>query len=133
MTTWIGFNTFQNSCKATKTSGFLRRNLALAPMHTKEVQCKTLVRTLVEYTAPIWHTYNETQLGQVEKVQRTAARWAGRRWTNPSGHLWREQSSLTFFYKIHSGTVCLEKDEVSDPASNLRRTRASHDSQYTIV
>ena len=25
------------SCKATKTMGFLRRNLALAPRHTKEV------------------------------------------------------------------------------------------------
>ena len=32
------------SCKATKTLGFLRRNLALAPRHTKEVAYKTLVR-----------------------------------------------------------------------------------------
>ena len=30
--------------KATKTLGFLRRNLALAPRHTKEVAYKTLVR-----------------------------------------------------------------------------------------
>ena len=43
----------------------------------------------------------------------------------------REQSSLTFFYKIHSGTVSLEKDKYLTPASNLRRTRAYHDSQYT--
>ena len=28
------------SCKATKTMGFLRRNLALAPRHTKEVAYK---------------------------------------------------------------------------------------------
>ena len=32
------------SCKATKTMGFLRRNLALAPRHAKEVAYKTLVR-----------------------------------------------------------------------------------------
>ena len=34
------------SCKATKTLGFLRRNLALALRHT----------------APIWHPYNETEI-----------------------------------------------------------------------
>ena len=55
---------------------------------------------------------------------------------NLSGHPWRpagrrEQSSLTFFYKIHSGTVSLDKDKYLTPAPNLRRTRVSHDSQYT--
>ena len=108
------------SSKATKTLGFLRRNLAFAPRHTKEVAYKTLVRPKLEYAAPIWHPYHETQIGQVEKVQRTAARWTCRRWRNtssvgdmlddlewPSLETRREQSSLTFFYKIHSGTVDL--------------------------
>ena len=48
--------------KATKTLGFLRRNLALAPRHTKEVAYKTLVRHQLEYAVPIWHPYNETLL-----------------------------------------------------------------------
>ena len=43
----------------------------------------------------------------------------------------REQSSFTFFYKIHSGTVDLDKDKYLTPAPNLRRTRASLESQYT--
>ena len=43
----------------------------------------------------------------------------------------REQSSLTFFYKIHSGTVSLDKDKYLTPAPKLQRTRASHDLQYT--
>ena len=132
------------SSKATKTLGFLRRNLAFAPRHTKEVAYKTLVRPKLEYAAPIWHPYHETQIGQVEKVQRTAARWTCRRWRNtssvgdmlddlewPSLETRREQSSLTFFYKIHSGTVDLDKDKYLTPAPNLRRTRASHESQYT--
>ena len=72
------------SCKATKTLGFLRRNLALAPRHTKEIAYKTLVRPQLEYAAPIWHPYHDTQIGQVEKVQRTAARWTCRRWRNTS-------------------------------------------------
>ena len=53
-------------------------------------------------------------------MQRTANRWTSRRWRNtssvgdmldelewPSLEARREQSSLTFFYKIHSGTVSL--------------------------
>ena len=132
------------SSKATKTLGFLRRNLAFVTRHTKEVAYETLVRSKLEYAAPIWHPYHETQIGQVEKIQRTAARWTCRRWRNtgtvgdmlddlewPSLENRREQSSLTFFYKIHSGTVDLDKDKYLTPAPNLRRTRASHESQYT--
>ena len=64
--------------------GFLRQNLAFASRHTKEVAYKTLVHPKVEYAAPIWHPYHETQIGQVRKVQRTAAMWTCRRWRNTS-------------------------------------------------
>ena len=129
---------------ATKTMGFLRHNLAFATRHTKEVAYKTLVRPKLEYATHIWHPYHDTQIGQAEKVQRTAARWTCRRWRNtssvgdmlnelewPSLETHREQSSLTFFYKIHSGTVSLDKDKYLTPAPNLKRRRALHESQYT--
>ena len=45
------------SSKATKTLGFLRRNLAFAPQSTKEVAYKTLVQPKLEYAAPIWSPY----------------------------------------------------------------------------
>ena len=48
----------------------------------------------------------------------------------PSLETRREQSSLAFLYKIHSGTVSLDKDKYS-PAPNTRSTRASHEFQYT--
>ena len=112
------------SFKATKTMGFLRRNLALTPRHTKEVAYKALVRPQLEYAAPICHPYHDTQITQVEKVQRTAVWWTYRRWRNtssvgdmldelewPSLEARRKQSSLTFFYKIHSGTESLDKDK----------------------
>ena len=76
-------------------------------------------------------------------MQRTASRWTCRRWRNtssggdmldelewPSLETRREQSSLAFFYKIHSGTVSLDKDKYLTPTPNLRRTKASHESQY---
>ena len=56
------------SYKATKTFGFLRRSLALAPRHTKEAAYKTLVRPQLEYAAPILHPDHDTQIGQVEKL-----------------------------------------------------------------
>ena len=45
LTTWNA----EISSKATKTLGFLRLNLALAPRHTKEVAYQTLVRPQLEY------------------------------------------------------------------------------------
>ena len=104
------------TAKATRTLGFLRRNLAFASRQTKETAYKILVWPQLEYASPIWHPYLKAQTQQTEKVQRTAARWTCRRWRNtsrlssmlselewPSQETCREQSSLTFFYKIHSG------------------------------
>ena len=133
------------SCKATKTLDFLRHDLALAPRHTKEVAYKTLVRPQLEYMQLLFGIpIMKLRQKKVEKVQKTAARWTCRRWHNrssvddmldelewPALEDRRVKSSLTFFYKIHSGAVSLDKDKYLTPAPNLRSTRASHDSQYT--
>ena len=68
------------SSKATKTHGFLHRNLSFAPNSTKEVACKTLVWPKLGYAAPVWSPYSKLQINQVEKIQRTAAHWTCRRW-----------------------------------------------------
>ena len=69
-----------------KSLGFLHRNLAFTPRNTKEVAYKTLVRPKLEYAAPIWSPHSKLQNNQIEieKVQRTAARWTCRRWRNTS-------------------------------------------------
>ena len=110
------------SSKATKTLGFLCRNLAFASPSTKEVACKTLVRPKLEYAAPIRSPYSKLQINQIEKVQRTAACLTCRRWQNtssvdemldelewPSLEDRRDRSSLLLFPKIHSGAVSIEK------------------------
>ena len=131
------------SSKATKTLGFLRRNLAFAPMSTKEVAYKTLVRPKIEYVVPIWSPHSKLQNNQIEKVQRTAARWTCRRRRNtssvgvmldelewPSLEARRDQSSLFLFHKIHCGAVFIEKDKYMTPAHSLKTTRSSHSAQY---
>ena len=131
------------SSKATKTLGFLRRNLAFAPRSIKEVAYKTLVRPKLEYAATIWSPYCKTQIQQVTKVKRTAARWTCRRWRNTSsvGEMldelqWptlearRDQSPLPFFHKIHCGTMSIDKDKYLTPTQSTRSTRSSHNAQY---
>ena len=128
---------------ATKTLGFLRRNLAFAPRSTKEVACKTFNQPKLEYAAPIWSPHLKLQINQIEKVLRTAARWTCRRWRNtssvgqmldelewPSLEARRDQSSLLLFHKIHSGAVSIEKDKYMTPAHSLKTTRSSHSAQY---
>ena len=140
--TWIGVSMSQKSLP-TKTIGFLRRNLAFAPRSTKEVAYKTLVRPKLEYAAPIWSPHSKLQINQIEKVQRTAARWTWRRWQNtssvgemldelgwPSLEAPRDQSSLLLFHKIHCGAVSIEKDNYMTPAHSLKTTRSSHSAQY---
>ena len=46
------------------------------------VPARILIRPQLEYAALVWHPFHETQIAQVEKVQRTAARWTCRRWKN---------------------------------------------------
>ena len=115
-------------------------------------ECSSKIATVLTYIfneslaqGAVWYHYNETPTAKVEKVQRTAAWWNCRRWRNtssfgemldelewPSLESRRERSSLTFFFfKIHSGTVSLDKDKYPTPAPNLRHTRDSHESQYT--
>ena len=99
-----------------------------------------LVIAVCQYAVPIWNPYCKTQVQQVEKVQRTAARWTCRRLRNTSSvgdelqwqtlEARRDQSSLLFFHKIHCGIISIEKDKYLTPSQSTRSTRSSHNSQY---
>ena len=65
---------------ATRTLGFLRRNLTFA----KAAAYIIMIRPQLQYAAPIWHPYVKTQAQQVEKVKRMAARRTCTRWRDAS-------------------------------------------------
>ena len=123
------------SSKATKTLGFLRRNLAFAPRSTKEVAYKTLVRPKLEYAAPIWSPHSNFRLIRLRKFR-------GQQPAGPAGDgetpvasakclmSLNDQSSLLLFHKIHCGAVSIEKDKYMNPAHSLKTTRSSHSAQY---
>ena len=114
--------------------------------NTSITASKTLFWLKLEYAAPIWSPHSKLQINQIEKVQRTAARWTCRRWGNtsivgengtmldelewPSLEARRDQPSLLLFHKIHCGAVSIDKDKYMTPAHSLKTTRSSHSAQY---
>ena len=111
--------------------------MAFAPKSTKEVAYTTLIRPKLKVCSTHLEALLKLQINQVEKVQRTAARWTCRRWRNtcsigemldkPEAH--RDLSFLLLFHKIHSGAVSIEKDEYMTPVHSLKTSRSSHSAQ----
>ena len=66
----------QVTAKASRSVGFLRRNLKSCPQDVKTQTYTTLVRPVLEYTSTIWDPYNQQEIQQLEHVQRQAARFA---------------------------------------------------------
>ena len=51
--------------KATKTLGFLRRNMAFAPRETKAAAYKTLIWPKLEYVAPVWMPHHQKEIDRI--------------------------------------------------------------------
>ena len=112
------------------------------PKEAKVAACQALVRPQLEYAALIRNPHHQTEIDRIEKVQRTAADCACRRWRNQShvGEMleefqWPElqergqQASLTFLYKIHNNLVTIDKNRYLSEAGDNMSTR-SHPFQY---
>ncbi|KAK3087936.1 hypothetical protein FSP39_012625 [Pinctada imbricata] len=66
----------QTAAKATRSVGFLRRNLRGCPSDVKAQADTTLVRPVLEYASSVWDPYTIQQINTLEQVQRQAARFA---------------------------------------------------------
>ena len=69
----------RNVCtKANRTLGFLRRNLFSCPQDEKEAAYKGLVQPILEYGNSVWDPHCNGLNGELENVQKRAARFVTR-------------------------------------------------------
>ena len=61
--------------KANQKLGFIRRNLRGAPIRSKSIAYFPMVRSSMEYAAPIWDPYLQKDIDALERIQRKAAWW----------------------------------------------------------
>jgi hypothetical protein len=61
--------------KATNTLKFIKRNVKTNNKQIKETAYKTYVRPQLEYCSSIWHPWQKNLTYQIERVQRSAARY----------------------------------------------------------
>ena len=61
--------------KASRTIGFLMRNLRNCPQKRRETAYKTMCRPILEYAAPVWDPFLMGDIKKMEKIQRKGARF----------------------------------------------------------
>lgn len=61
--------------KASRTVGYIRRNLKASPSHVKNVACNTYIRSKLEYAASVWNPHQIYLINNLESVQNRAARF----------------------------------------------------------
>lgn len=66
------------SAKASKSLGYLRRNLHSCPAHVRQLAYQTFVRPQLEFAAPIWSPYHNYLINMLEAIQNRAARFISR-------------------------------------------------------
>ncbi len=129
--------------KASRTLGFLRRNLRSCPAKLKETAYTTMCRSTLEYAATIWDPYLATEINQLERIQRKAARFVAkdfRRTTSVTQimqHLkWepladrRKNHRLTLLYQIVNNKIAVPSDiEFLKPGRNGRFIHLTHKHQ----
>ena len=126
------------AAKASKTLGFLRRNLSECTKEVKETAYTALMRPALEYASPAWDPSTCGDVTKLEKVQRQAARFVHNNYYDRtpgcvskmvSGLGWeslqhrRRVDRLTTLFKIQHGLVELDTDVVY-PGD--KRTRGQH-------
>ena len=132
------------TAKASRSLGFLRRNLQVKNEKLKTNAFFSLVRPQLEYASTVWDPHTAANINKIEMVQRRAARYVKNRWYYKSsvGNMlqelgWatlaqrREQARLSMMYKIHHGLVCINQQfQFVTPMS--RSSRDTHADAYHL-
>ena len=67
--------------KASRTLGFLSRNLKACPENLKTLAFNSMCRSTLEYAAPIWDPYQTTDMKKFDKIQCRGARFVTRNYS----------------------------------------------------
>ena len=115
--------------KASQTLGFIKRNLKSCPSSVKDRAYQTIVWPKQKYSSSIWNTQQQTQIKQIEQVQRYAARLVAGRPFNPhqpdsvssiiSSLQWhslqsrRQRAVIILLYRVVHGLVAMSLSYLS--------------------
>ena len=126
---------------ASKTLGFVRRNLGSCTMETKKSAYTALVRPTLEYCSAVWDPHTNELTQKVGKIQRRAARLVFNNydWQTSVNELirkcgWdmlstrREIARLCILHKAIGGYLALPVQNYLQPVQ--RQTRRSHSGAY---
>ena len=113
-------------------------------MKYKETAYVSLVRLVLEYSAPIWDPYLVKDISALEKVQRKAARYVLSDYGRTSSVTsmldqlgWRNLAErrldlhLTLLYKVVHGHINMPADSLG-LTNSYSRTRANHKYKYQL-
>ena len=122
---------------ASRSLGFLKRNIRSKNPELREMAYKTLVCPLVEYSSSVWSPYTKSNISRLEMVQCRAARWTLSEYSPYASVTemlqslgWqsleqrRSDSRLCLFYKIIYGIVAIDMPPYG--VHPLRTPRNSH-------
>ena len=70
------------TARANRALGFLKRNLRGCKTSVRARAYEAIVRPTLEYAVSIWDPHNTEQINQLEKVQRRAARFTTKNYTD---------------------------------------------------
>jgi len=129
----------QTSSKASRTLGFIRRNLGRCTPEVKENAYLSLVRPSLEYASTVWDPYQNTLIKELEQVQRRAARFVFNNYQDTSPGCvtslldklqWepleqrRKKQNMVMCYKIQHNLIDIDPGKYYSAGDN--RTRGSH-------
>ena len=127
------------TAKASRTVGFLRRNLYNCTKEVREATYCSIVRPTLDYASSVWDPYRTTDINRVEQVQSRAARFVHRNYRDRTlgcvSHMVRElgwpplvdrrhEHWLTMLYKIQRGLVNINPGPILRTSD--RRTRGGN-------
>ena len=127
--------------KASRILGLIKRNLYHCSEQLKTTAYTCLVRPLLEYGSTSWDPYTKAHCYQLERIQRSAARFVKRNYARTEGTVtkllkeleWqtleerRSCARLTLMYKIVNQYVDIPSDPYLTPVTRqgLRRKNSS--------